>query len=45
MKRWKQKAIAAGIMAVIGVIFIFYFGFITAGSVWLASAVVLAWMP
>lgn len=44
MKRWQQKGIASGIMVVIGIIFIFYFGFITAGSVWLATAVLLAWM-
>jgi hypothetical protein len=44
MKRWKQKLIASGIMVAIGVVFIFHFGFITAGSVWLAAAVLLAWM-
>jgi len=44
MKYWKQKAIVSGIMVAIGVIFIFRFGFVTTGNVWIVGAVLIAWM-
>jgi len=51
MERWKQKAIVAGIMAVVGIVsvalgihFDLHFGLIIVGNVWLASAVVIVWM-
>lgn len=42
MKHW--KFIAVGIMVAVGAVFVFKFGFITAGQVWWAAAVLLAWM-
>ena len=51
MKLWKQKEVAIGIMAVIGVVFVslgihfnLHFGLIMTGNVWLVGAVLMAWM-
>jgi len=41
MKHW--KLIASGIMVVIGVVFIFRFGFVATGNVWIVGAILLAW--